>query len=652
MRSTLLPSVAVLLATAPLSAQLALPHVFGAHMVLQRESTVPIFGTSAAGGRVEVVPSWPGAERAHTTADAAGRFRVDVKTGPAGGPFVVTVASGNEAVRLEDVMLGEVWLCSGQSNMEWRLRDSDGGDAAIAAADRPNIRLFQVQNRVAAGPLSDVDGSWRRASPATVPDFSAVAWHFAVELEQKLGVPIGLVQSDWGGTPAEAWTRAEGLAEFPEFQPALARMQAMAADPEAAARKRAHAEEEWEQATRAKDVGYPAPGRPLGFAAVGLDDSAWRTLPVPGAWNNTPFASFDGVLWYRRTVEIPASFVGHELIVELGSIDDDDSTYFDGVEIGSTRGWNVARSYHVPARLVRGGTTTIAVRNLDTGGEGGFVGAAEAIRVRRVEDEDGKDAVSLAGTWRVHEGASMADLPPRPRSDSVGPGDPSSLWNGMIAPLAPFGIRGAIWYQGESNVDRFAQYRTLFPAMIRDWRKQFGRGDFPFYLVQIAPFEYGGDHGQAALLRDAQRRTLDVLPNVGMAVTMDIGNPRDIHPRDKIDVGHRLALWALARDYGQDLEFSGPLFSGFKVEGARLRVGFTHAKGLRTRSGQPPRHFEIAGSDGQWHAATATIEGETIVLWADGVAAPVDVRYAFGAADESDLENGAGLPASSFVATI
>jgi len=236
-----------------------------------------------------------------------------------------------------------------------------------------------------------------------------------------------------------------------------------------------------------------------------------------------------------------------------------------------------------------------------------------------------------------------------PRSDAIGSGEPSSLWNGMIAPLAPYAIRGAIWYQGESNVGRDAQYKELFPAMIADWRRAFGRGDFPFLFVQIAPFGYGNDTGQAALLRDAQRRTLDVSPNTGMAVTMDIGDPQNIHPRNKLEVGRRLALWALAKTYGKEMEYSGPLFREVEQEGAALRVRFTHAAGLRTSDDQPPSGFWIAGEDGVWHAARARIDGESVVLEAEGVTAPVMARYAFGAADQPKLQNGAGLPAASFV---
>ncbi|MCC6783729.1 MAG: 9-O-acetylesterase [Planctomycetes bacterium] len=629
--------------------ELTLPHMFGSHMVLQQDCAVPIFGRARPGAGVEVIASWHGGARAMGRADAAGRFRVDVTTPKAGGPYTLIVSSGNAALRYDDVLVGEVWLCSGQSNMEWEMRQVDGGEEAIASAARPTLRFFQVANRTAAGPLDDVDGEWRASSPETSPRFSAVAQFFGRELQDALGVPVGLIQSDWGGTPAEAWTRAEALAPFEAFAPRLARLAAEAQDQDGARRRREAADAAWRRAVELSDRGTIAPGRPLAWSAVGFDDSAWETIAVPAPWSSGPLRDFDGVAWYRRRVEIPATWAGRDLVLELGTIDDDDVTWFDGVRVGDTQGWNRARRYRVPGRLVRGGATTIAVRAHDTAGEGGILGDAARLRVQLADDADGAQAVGLAGDWRIARGVDQKSLPPRPALDAVGPGDPSALWNGMIAPLAPYAIRGAIWYQGESNVGRHEQYRELFPAMIADWRRSFGRGEFPFLFVQIAPFAYGGDVGEAAWLRDAQRRTLGVLANTGMAVTMDIGDPRDIHPRNKRDVGRRLALWALAKTYGKDLVHSGPLFREARPEGRVLRVQFAHAAGLRTRDGQAPKGFEIAGLDGVWHQATARIEGETLLLECAELAEPVWVRYAFGAADQPNLENGAGLPAASFI---
>lgn len=629
--------------------EIVLPRIFGSHMVLQQQATVPVFGRTAAGASVEVTASWPGAMRVAARADAQGRFRVDLATPAAGGPFTVIVASGNEALRFEDVLCGEVWLCSGQSNMEWALRGVDGGDAAIANADRPRLRLFDVGNRTAAAPLDDVTGEWRVSAPDSARDFSAVAQFFGRALEDALGVPVGLVQSDWGGTPAESWTRAEALAPFPMFKARLERMAAIARDPVGTRRAAERAEAAWRETIEALDRGRIANGRAMAWSSIGVDDSGWETIAVPSPWGAGALKDFDGVAWYRRTVGLPVDWAGRDVVIELGTIDDDDITYFDGIPAGATHGWDRPRSYRVPGRQVRGGTTTISVRAHDTAGEGGILGDAAKLRVRLADDEAGSTAVSLAGEWRIARGVAQGELPPRPRSDAIGSGEPSSLWNGMIAPLAPYAIRGAIWYQGESNVGRDAQYRELFPAMIADWRKAFGRGEFPFLFVQIAPFGYGTDTGQAALLRDAQRRTLDVSPNTGMAVTMDIGDPQNIHPRNKLEVGRRLALWALAKTYGKELEYSGPLFREVVSEGAALRVKFAHAAGLRTSDDQPPGGFEIAGEDGVWHVARARIDGESVVLEAEGVTAPVMARYAFGAADQPKLQNGAGLPAASFV---
>lgn len=627
---------------------LSMPRIFGSHMVLQRDAKVPIFGSARPGAGVEIVGTWPGAARVRTTAGADGRFRAELATGAAGGPFELIVASGGEAHRFFDVLLGEVWLCSGQSNMEWRLRQTDGAQAAIDAGDRPTIRFFDVANVTAAAPLEDVRGQWHVSTRERSADFSAVAQYFGRELSDRLGVPIGLIESDWGGTPAQAWTSRKGLDGLAEYSAGLARLAEIAADPHGRARAQAMAFERWQRSWRRVDVGFPAPGRPLGFASVGLDDSRWDEIAVPSAWSQTALAEFDGTVWYRRQVELPRAWAGRELHVYLGPIDDDDITYLDGAEIGATRGWNTARHYRVPGRMVRGGSTTIAVRAHDTSGEGGFRGDPASIRIECPTAAGEERTISLAGVWRYHIGAWAKDLPAAPTMDRVGSWDPSALWNGMIAPIVPYAIAGAIWYQGESNVTTHAAYADLMARLIRDWRAHFGRGDFPFYFVQIAPFEYA-DEGNAGMLRDAQRRTLSLVPATGMAVTMDIGDPRDIHPRNKRDVGHRLARLALAGHYGRDMVPCGPLFQRVVAEGEVLWVEFSHADGLRTRDGKPSEHFEIAAEDGVWQRATAEIVGSRVRLRAAGGVAPKRARYAFGDADVPTLENAAGLPAASFV---
>ena len=389
-------------------------------------------------------------------------------------------------------------------------------------------------------------------------------------------------------------------------------------------------------------------GDDLTWTGRDFDGASWDKLTAPGVWEGHQIGEFDGVVFMRKVVQLPDSWAGKELSLDLGPIDDMDTTWFNGQRVGGMErpgSWNVPRRYVVPADLVKAGANVIAVRCLDTGGAGGFAGAPDTMRLR--QGGDGTQSVSLAGHWQAKKGASRDKLPPFPPSQRLGPNMPTALHNGMIAPLVPFGLKGFLWYQGESNRGRGFQYRTLFKTMIQDWRALFGQGDLPFYFVQIAPFLYGNDAGQAAELREAQMMTMK-LKNTGMACTMDIGNPRDIHPKNKKEVGHRLARWALNRDYGKgDVVVSGPVYQGMKTEGDAIRVRFTHGQGLNARGGAPS-HFQIAAEDGVFVPASARIDGETVVVSSPRIKAPAAVRYAWGAADEPNLFNGAGLPASSF----
>lgn len=634
---TIRPSLlALALLAAPAAADLELPTLLADHMVLQRSTTVTLWGGADPGEAVEVTPSWGGTVA--TRADGAGSWSVQVETPGAGGPHSLRFV-GNDEVVLEDVWTGDVWVCSGQSNMQWGLRQSDGGAEAIAAADHPRLRFFEVPRRTAMTPQDACGGAWRVCSPDTIANFSAVAYWFGSDLERELDVPIGLIGTYWGGTPAEAWTSEASLVEVQQFPDVLARIRDARANPggeDSLASLRARWWEGW---------GATDPGAQGGWMEASFDAGDWRTTEVPGTWESLDLGGWDGVLWYRRTVDVPEAWAGRELQLHLGPIDDMDVAWFNGVEVGGMKGegsWNTPREYTVPAELVRAGANTITVCAVDTGGVGRFGMEAEQMTLAPA----GGDAIPLAGTWRWRAGAPLGDLGAWPRGTWFNSNTPTALYNGMIHPLLRTAITGAIWYQGEANVKRAAQYRTLFPTMIRDWRGAFGQGEFPFYFVQLAPFGYGGDTGQAAELREAQLLTLG-LPATGMAVTMDVGNPRDIHPRDKRTVGHRLALLALAKNYGRDVPCEGPGYRSMVVEADQIRVVFDHADGLTSGDGAPTC-FTIAGEDRVFHPAEARIEGRSVVVASPAVPAPVAVRFAWGAADGPNLRNGAGLPASSF----
>ena len=634
------------LLSGPAHADLRLPAVFSDGMVLQRESTVPLWGWADAGREVAVRAEWMSAE-VTGRADDAGRWRVEIPTPEAGGPWSITVR-GETELRIEDVLIGEVWLCSGQSNMEWKISwiaDAHPDyQAALARQDRPRLRVFDVENTIALTPQDDCRGAWKPCTSETWPNFSAVAFYFGRALREELDVPIGLVTSDWGGTPAEAWTSRATLESFPDFAGALQRIDEAVTTGDGGSTVEAQQAEWW------KKVAATDPGSAQGWHAAELDEAEWKEMTQPGLWAEASgLDAFDGVVWFRREVEIPEAWANRPLVLELGAIDDMETTWFAGERVGGHEGagmWQTPRVYEIPASLAKTGRASIAVRAIDTGGAGGFSSEPETLRLR-VADDDSVAPLPLAGAWRYHVGASMADLGAWPSTGWFHARSPLSLFNGMIAPLIPYGIRGAIWYQGEANRARAAQYRSLFPAMIGDWRTHWGH-DFPFYFVQIAPYNYGGDVGEAAELREAQTLTLS-LPNTGMVVTMDIGNPADIHPRNKWEVGRRLALWALARTYGRsDLVCSGPLYRESKVEGKRIRLAFDNGAGWIHSEDESLTHFTIAGADRVFHPAEARIDGTTIVVWSDAVPTPAAVRYAWGAADQPSLANGVGLPAPSF----
>lgn len=614
------------------AAELRLPAFFSDHLVLQRASEAPLWGWCEPGGLVRVSASWLGGQASSARADASGRWQVTLATTTAAGPQEIVIEGGGERRVLADVLLGEVWLASGQSNMEWTLGPGVGNGVggwqeAVAGSEDALLRFFDVANALAPAPRDDAQGEWKLASPATSGHFSATAYFFARALRRELGVPVGVISADWGGTPAEGWTSADGLAEFPEFAPGLARLAELARDPAGArARQEQALEKYW---------------RDLASFELRVN-STDHDVTLPATFEQHGEGAFDGAGSYAREVTVPAAWVGQELVLELGPIDDRDRTLWNGERIGGHEGtgdWQTPRRYTVPARLVRA-TNTLVVRVLDTGGLGGFHGGAGSLRLLR-----GSETFDLSGKWRWVRGADMATLGWPPSLEELAPWEPSALSNAMIAPLEPYALAGVIWYQGESNVGRHAQYRRLFAALIADWRARFRR-EFPFLWVQIAPFAYGGDSGQAAWLREAQRATLE-LPRTGMAVTMDIGDPADIHPLEKRLVGERLARHALAQSYGHELVASGPLFHSLRVEGARVLIVFESARGLRT-DGKPVAHLELCGADGVWHPAESTIEDDTLVAWSAAVPAPVHARLGFGAADLLNLWNAEGLPASSF----
>lgn len=620
-------------------AQLNLPALLADSMVLQQHADAPVWGWASPGQKVEVSGSWSG-KTVRTVAGKNGKWMLRLPTPGAGGPYELRIKASATTV-LKGVLIGEVWICSGQSNMEmpvegWTTDPIKNSAREIAAANFPSIRLFTVEKDIAYAPRNDVKGRWSACSPATVRSFSATAYFFGKELYNKLQVPIGLIHASWGGTVAEAWTSEAGLRSMEDFDKELNTIDSVHRNREAIIRHDRMNDLKWQQAQHDNGGAYTG----------AADGTGWKTMKVPGFWEDAGLPDIDGVVWFKRVVNIPGAWAGKELEMDLGPIDDRDVLYVNGVAADSTMlgfTWAAERHYTIPGKLVKAGDNVIALKIIDDGGSGGMYGKAEQM-VLYPKTGTAASGIKLNGEWQY----KLAAVKPKPVLNTW-PNQPSVLYNAMIAPLVPFAIKGAIWYQGESNVGRAKQYTTLFPLMISDWRHQWGQGSFPFYFVQIAPFKYWGETTQAAELRDAQRRSLSLAPNTGMAVTLDIGNTENIHPADKPEVGRRLALWALSTTYKKNVgTYSGPLYQRFEVKGAKVIVSFTHTDGgLRSHTGALGG-FELQGADGAWRPAAAVIEGRRVVVSSDAVLSPVGVRYAFYAASGGSLFNGQGLPASSF----
>jgi sialate O-acetylesterase len=638
------------LSSASAFAKVELPALFSDNMVLQQQAAVPFWGKSTPNVSVSVLPSWA-AQPVAAVADAHGRWRVSLATPAAGGPHTLTISDGEE-LTLRNVMVGEVWLCSGQSNMEMPIAGwgkVNNYEQEIARASYPSIRLLQVEKQANVQPQPDLrvqGGGWQVCSPATVAEFSATAYFFGRDLHQNLNnVPVGLINASWGGTVAEAWTSAGSLESMPDFVEALAAMKGKTN--EELQEKYRNENERWLRQLALADGGL-RDNVPL-WAAPELDDSKWSSMLLPGLWEEKGLGNLDGVVWFRYTFDLPAGWKGKDLELSLAAIDDEDITCFNGVQVGATGGYNLPRRYRVSGKLVRQGRNVIAVRVMDGGGGGGLYGAAADMHLRLAGSKKAQ-AISLAQAWKYKVAVDLSSLPPRPQSPD-NPNRPSVLFNAMLHPLVPFTIKGAIWYQGESNAGRAQQYRELLPLLIRDWRRQWG-SEFPFYFVQLASWLGTPSEPRVsawAALREAQLNTLHV-NSTGMAVAIDIGDVRDIHPKNKQDVGARLALLARANTYGQQLACSGPLYSGYRIEDDKIRISFAHAGGgLKAQRSNALKGFTIAGPDRKFHEAEVAIEGSEVVVRSPEVAFPVAVRYAWADSPaEANLCNAAGLPASPF----
>jgi len=634
----------ILIASVPVArAAIRLPQILSSNMVIQRDQPVKIWGWADKGEKVTLLFN---GQKASARAAQDGTWSVQFEPMEAGGPYDLIIKGDNEIV-LENILVGDVWICSGQSNMEFEVYKLLDAEQEIANANYPDIRLFNVPQNVQFSPAEDIpEESWHVCSPESVGDFSAVGYFFGRTLYREIGVPIGLIGSNWGGTRVETWMSKETMHTDNELYNEFIELEGV--DEEAMQKKDAEVSKAVRQKYGPTGSGI-VNGKPV-WADPGLDVSDWNIMELPCLWEDSELPGVDGVVWFRKDVELKGPEVDKEIILMLGPIDDSDQTWIKGRLVGETiQKYNDPRIYKIPPGELKEGLNSIVVRVDDTGGGGGIWGDPSEMKLV-TQDR----TIDLSGPWQFR----VSEEGFRQVSTIFNPNRyPSLLYNGMIHPIIRFAARGVIWYQGEANVDQAESYGVRFPAMIEDWRRAWNNPDLGFYFVQLANFMAPDDQPSEsnwAELREAQMKALS-LPETGMAVIIDIGEADDIHPKNKQDVGYRLALPALHFTYHKDLEYSGPIFKSLSVSGDTVLLEFDHiGNGLIAddRYGYL-KGFALAGKDGVFRWAKAWIDGNRVAVCSDEVHDPIKVRYGWGNnPDDVNLYNSEGLPASPFRALV
>jgi sialate O-acetylesterase len=605
--------------------------IFGDNMVLQRGKANTFWGWSEPGDKVTV---GIGDVSASGVAGADRRWEVKIQPPPVGGPYIIII-TGRETVELHNVMVGDVWICGGQSNMGLPLRFTRNGAEDAKTANYPDIRVFTVGGHSAYHHTDIITGKWNAVSPQNADWISAVGFYFARKVQQEILVPIGLVSDNMGGTPAEAWTSAEALRPLKDFDVPLAEVARLAASgaPEYG-NFVMHWYDEYDIGSKGK------------WADPDLDDSSWKPVVIPGGFAELGVPETPALAWFRKEVVLPDPLPAGRTMVLLGIIERMDTVYVNGKEVGGSSWVENPRAYFGGA--LKPGRNVIAIRVLKTKPDGGFMSKPEDLHIVLGD----KTSIPLAGTWKGK--LSVDARPPQqlPLAYENWPIIPTVLYEGMLKPIAPLSIAGALWYQGEQNSPRGFQYRRLLPVMIADWRKLFGQGDFPFYIVSLPAFKARSatpvDGDEWTETRESQAITAASVPNSCLAVTIDTGDADNIHSQDKVQVGERLALCALANYYGEKVVFTGPTITSVDRLPGAIRVHFAHTDGGLVVKGEKLGEFSIAGEDKKWYWADARIEGDTVVVSSAAVPTPKEVRYAWQSNPAATLFNGAGLPAAPF----
>jgi sialate O-acetylesterase len=610
--------------------------LFGEHMVLQRGKADRLWGWAATGAEVRVDLA---GRTATATAGADGRWEVSIEPPPAGGPYTLRL-DGPQHLEFRDVLVGDVWLCGGQSNMELGLDRARNSADEVKNSTHAAIRLFRVASQPAYAPAAVPRGEWRLCEPASFEHdggFSAVAYYFGRKVQETTGIPIGLVQDASGGSPAESWMSRETLSSMPYFAPALVEID------------------------RLRARGGPVYGNFVmpwfdefdrgvadGWAATGFDDKGWSPVSLHTAFADLGVPGTPAVAWFRREITLPEKLPPGPAKLQLGIVEKMDTAWLNGRWVGASAWVENPRDYAVPDGVLRPDRNQITLRVLKTAPDGGFRSPAGQLRL---ELGDGT-VIPLEGAWKAALGVDARPPHPLPLGYENWPTMPAVLYLGMLRPVAPLALKGAIWYQGEANFTRAAQYRTLLPALIADWRRLFGQDDLPFYIAGLPVFMARRDQPPTGdgwtELREAQALTARSVPHTALAVTVDTGEADNLHPKEKQPVGERLALCALRDTYGLRVVSEGPTFARMDVEPGQLRLHLTHADGGLVVKGDRLGEFAVAGADHVWHWAEAHLDGDTVVVTSPQQPKPVAVRYAWQANPLATLYNGAGLPAVPF----
>ncbi|MDP3311726.1 sialate O-acetylesterase [Lutibacter sp.] len=631
----------ILISSISINAQVTLSKIFADNMVLQRNTPIPVWGTAKANEKIEIRFN---NQIKKTKADKNGKWIIRLDNETAGGPFVLMIKAKN-TIEIKNVLVGEVWLCTGQSNMEWSVEQSNDFKNELASANNPMIRHIKIDKEVNSLPQNSVNSknSWQVCDSTTVGSFTAIGYFFAKNLYNEIKIPIGLINSSWGGTNIETWISREGFESSDEFKEMISRMPKI--DLDSLSKLKVKGFDKRIEALQGAKINAAVAST---FKESGFNDSKWPELNTPQVWEEQSLGEFDGVVWLRKSITLSADVSNKSAVLELAKIDDEDITYVNGVKVGGMERWDSKRKYTIPVGILKEGTNIIAVRVVDNGGGGGIYGDSADLKLTI-----GNTIIPLSGKWKFQ----VESIKSSTNENSL----PSLCYNAMINPLIPYAFKGVLWYQGESNAGRSFQYRKAFPLLINDWRKKFltaeqtgNQDNFPFYFVQLASFSAGGNSNEGcgwAELQEAQTLTLS-LPNTGMVVTTDlVTNPRDIHPTNKQGVGKRLAALALNNLYQKPMVCSGPMYQSMEITGNQVIVSFNDiGSGLST----PDRYgyikgFEIAGEDQVFHDAKAYIKNNKIILFSDKVPNPVAVHFSWvGDASESNLFNKEGFPAVPF----